>query len=81
MARISGLGPMATGCLSTADGHFRRKTEMALSPSMPSAPRFPPAWTLEESNNARFIVRDTNGQALGYFYFEEEPADARRRRC
>ena len=40
---------------------------------MPSPPRFPPPWTLEENNNACFIVRDKNGQALGYFYFEEEP--------
>jgi hypothetical protein len=35
--------------------------------------RFPPPWTIEEMNDARFIVRDKNGQALGYFYFEEEP--------
>ena len=25
------------------------------------------------NNDACFIVRDKNGQALGYFYFEEEP--------
>jgi hypothetical protein len=35
--------------------------------------RFPPPWTIEERNDACFIVRDTNGQGLGYFYFEEEP--------
>ena len=35
--------------------------------------RFPPRWTVEELNNARFIVRDKNGQALGYFYFEDDP--------
>jgi hypothetical protein len=35
--------------------------------------RFPPPWTVEEANNACFIVRDANGQALGYFYFEDEP--------
>jgi hypothetical protein len=40
---------------------------------MPSARRFPPPWTVEENNNACFIVRDKNGQALGYFYFDEEP--------
>jgi hypothetical protein len=26
-----------------------------------------------EANAACFIVRDANGQALGYFYFEDEP--------
>ena len=35
--------------------------------------RFPPPWTIEENNSACFIVRDKNGQAFGYFYFEEEP--------
>ena len=35
--------------------------------------RFPPPWTIEEHNNACFIVRDKAGQALGYFYFEDEP--------
>ena len=35
--------------------------------------RFPPPWSIEEANNACFIVRDKTGQALGYFYFEEEP--------
>ncbi len=35
--------------------------------------RFPPPWTIEEPNDACFIVRDGTGQALGYFYFEEEP--------
>ena len=41
--------------------------------SMPSARRFPPPWMAEENNNACFIVKDATGQALGYFYFEEEP--------
>jgi len=35
--------------------------------------RFPPPWIVEEHNDACFIVSDTNGQALGYFYFEDEP--------
>ena len=34
--------------------------------------RFPPPWTAEETD-ACFIVRDANGQALAYVYFEEEP--------
>ena len=34
--------------------------------------RFPPPWTVEETD-ACFIVRDANGQALAYVYFEDEP--------
>jgi hypothetical protein len=26
--------------------------------------------TIEEHNNACFVVKDATGQALGYFYFE-----------
>ena len=39
---------------------------------MPSARRFPPPWMIEEHAES-FIVRDVNEQALGYFYFDEEP--------
>ena len=35
--------------------------------------RFPPPWTIEEAKDACFIVRDSTRQALGYFYFEDEP--------
>jgi hypothetical protein len=34
--------------------------------------RFPPPWSVE-GTNACYIVRDHNGQALAYVYFEEEP--------
>jgi hypothetical protein len=34
--------------------------------------RFPPPWTAEETD-ACFIVKDGNGQALAYLYFEDEP--------
>jgi hypothetical protein len=34
--------------------------------------RFPPPWSVDEQE-ASFIVRDANGQALAYVYFEEEP--------
>jgi hypothetical protein len=34
--------------------------------------RFPPPWSVEE-RPACFIVRDANGQALAYVYYEEEP--------
>jgi hypothetical protein len=37
---------------------------------MPSR-RFPPPWTIED-NAACFVVKDSNGQALAYVYFENE---------
>jgi hypothetical protein len=38
-----------------------------------SARRFPPPWSVDETA-ACFIVRDRDGQALAYVYFENEPA-------
>jgi endo-1,4-beta-D-glucanase Y len=35
--------------------------------------RFPPPWTFEDHNNACFIVKDANGLAAAYVYYEEEP--------
>jgi len=35
--------------------------------------RFPPPWSIEEYNDACFIVRHSDGQQLAYVYFEEEP--------
>jgi hypothetical protein len=35
--------------------------------------RFPPPWTIDEANDACFIVRDNTRQALAYSYFEDEP--------
>ena len=40
--------------------------------------RFPPPWSVEETE-ACFIVRDANGQALAYVYFEGEPGRRTRR--
>ena len=37
-----------------------------------TARRFPPPRSVEETD-ACFIVRDANGQALAYVYFEQEP--------
>jgi hypothetical protein len=41
------------------------------------ARRFPPPWSVDEADSKLdrrcFIVRDANGQALAYVYFEEEP--------
>jgi hypothetical protein len=39
---------------------------------MPAARRFPPPWSVDELDEC-FIVRDHNGQALTYVYFEDEP--------
>jgi hypothetical protein len=39
--------------------------------------RFPPPWPVDEPDTKLgqdcFIVRDANGQALAYIYFEDEP--------
>jgi hypothetical protein len=35
--------------------------------------RFPAPWSVEERGES-FIVHDATGQALGYFYFEDEPS-------
>jgi hypothetical protein len=41
---------------------------------MPESPRhFPPPRSIAEYNDACFIVRDHNGQALAYVYYENEP--------
>jgi hypothetical protein len=37
------------------------------------ARRFPPPWTIEEYNDACFVVTDSAGQQLAYVNFEEEP--------
>jgi hypothetical protein len=34
--------------------------------------RFPPPWSVEDIG-AAFVVKDSSGQKLGYFYYEEEP--------
>jgi hypothetical protein len=40
---------------------------------------FPPPWSIEELDSC-FVVKDANGQALAYMYFEKEPL-RRFRRC
>jgi hypothetical protein len=36
------------------------------------ARRFPPPWSIDELNEARFVVKDSAGQKLAYVYFEDE---------
>ena len=38
-----------------------------------TARRFPPPWSIEELNDACFVVSDANGQKLAYIYYEDEP--------
>ena len=38
---------------------------------MPGSRRFPPPWTIDEGSES-FIIRDANGQALAYVYYEDE---------
>ena len=40
---------------------------------MPAARRFPPPWSIEELNDACFVVIHSAGQKLAYVYFEDEP--------
>jgi endo-1,4-beta-D-glucanase Y len=35
--------------------------------------RFPPPWTVEDHNDACFIVKDKSVFAVAYVYYEEEP--------
>jgi hypothetical protein len=41
--------------------------------------RFPPPWTVVEKESC-FMVQDATGQALGWFYFPDEPLVAREAR-
>jgi hypothetical protein len=34
--------------------------------------RFPPPWSINEQTES-FVVKDANGRALAYVYFEDEP--------
>jgi hypothetical protein len=44
---------------------------------MPEARRFPPPWSVDDPDMKLgqdcYVVRDANGHALAYVYFEDEP--------
>jgi len=39
--------------------------------AMPDERHFPPPWSVDELDSC-FVVKDLNGQALAYMYFEKE---------
>jgi hypothetical protein len=41
---------------------------------MPSPRRFPPPWTIEELDDAGFVIKDSTGQKLAHVYYEDELA-------
>jgi hypothetical protein len=48
----------------------------AVSPPMTESPRrFPPPWQAEPIPRG-YVVRDANGQALGYLYSRDNPTEA-----
>jgi hypothetical protein len=50
-----------------------RARRVALISAMPPPRRLTPPWSIDERNDACFVVNDATGQALAYFYFEDEP--------
>ena len=51
--------------------HLRRAFGNLL---MPSPRRFPPPGTVEELNDAGFVIKDSTGQKIAYVYYEDELA-------
>ncbi|MGC2075380.1 MAG: hypothetical protein WA728_04980 [Xanthobacteraceae bacterium] len=64
---------MATRCQSNEPGGSGRRHQPAVEVYQLESRRFPPPWSVEELNDACFVVSDASGQKLGYFYYEEEP--------
>jgi hypothetical protein len=63
---------MAAGPCNRAMFYSWQIDETVDAPMMADRRRFPPPWTVEDIG-AAFVVKDSNGQKLGYFYYEEEP--------
>ena len=59
---------MVPACVRAARCHLHRPER-----------HIPPPWSVEELDSC-FVVKDANGQALAYMYFEKEPFRRFRRR-
>ena len=64
--------------LICAMSHEMISSAIAATPPSPgplsmTARSFPPPWDIEAANASYFIVKDNNGQALAYVYFESDP--------
>src|SRR6516162_4431225 len=83
VARVASKGIEFRGASGKARGRRglgREAMGAAAAPKiMPETRRFPPPWTFEDHNHACFIVKDANGLAVAYVYYEEEPG--RRTAC
>jgi hypothetical protein len=73
-----GLLPRADAIADTGDSiSTRQRSFVGLCEAMPTNRRFPPPWSVEETG-AAFVVKDSSGQKLGYFYYEEVAGAGRR---
>jgi hypothetical protein len=66
------LGGALTTAAQVSSGSTNAAQQNAASSSQASEPprQFPPPWKIEELADC-FVVRDDNGQALSYVYFED----------
>ena len=64
----SGTPRWNIGVLNAPLPHYHKRFDLRC----PVARRFPPPWDIEEANASCFIVKDNNGQALAYAYFESD---------
>ena len=68
LAKAVGPDVRTALCVNELAGNQTIRLPANIAPCLRSP--LPTAWTIDE-NHACFIIRDNNGKALGYFYFED----------